>query len=338
MRSLAARAANQLVLSYAGVVVLFTAISLASPGFAAPSHVRTLLIVAAFIGIAAIGQTFVILGGGIDLSVPWTLTGGAVLATAMAQGSNARLVWVAPVILAGGAAVGAINGAGIAVLRISPIVMTLSTNVVLQGLLLLATHGFPPPRAPQALITVATGRVGPIPYLLLLWLVLACVAVVVERRTTFGRHVYAIGSNRVVAALSGIAVLRTEIASYAISGASAALAGVLLTGYARQSYLGMGNPYLFTTIAAVAIGGTSILGGSGSYLGTAAGALVLTILTGLLPILKLDDGALEIIYGIAILATVSLTAPPVRAFLERRVQRGSPPPTKEGARAWPASP
>ena len=84
---------------------------------------------------------------------------------------------------------------------------------------------------------------------------------------------------------------RTTITTYAISGATAALAGILLDGYARQSYLGMGDPFLFTSIAAVAIGGASILGGTGSYLGTIAGALVLTILTGLLPILQLDSGA-----------------------------------------------
>ncbi len=150
--------------------------------------------------------------------------------------------------------------------------------------------------------------------MLLVWVVLAAIVVVVERRTAFGRYLYAVGSNRTVATLSGVPVARTTITAYAISGVTAALAGILLTGYAKQSYLGMGNPYLFTSIAAVAIGGASILGGTGSYLGTIAGALVLTILTGLLPIFRLDSGALQVIYGAVILVTVSLAAPSVRAL------------------------
>ena len=129
--------------------------------------------------------------------------------------------------------------------------------------------------------------------MLLLWVVLAAIVVVVERRTAFGRYLYALGSNRTVATLSGVPVVRTTITAYAISGMTAALAGILLTGYSRQAYLGMGDPYLFTSIAAVAIGGASILGGTGSYLGTIAGALVLTILTGVLPIFRLDAGALQ---------------------------------------------
>src|SRR5690606_37035704 len=106
--------------------------------------------------------------------------------------------------------------------------------------------------------------------------------------------------------------------TYVVSGMGAALAGMLLAGYAKQSYLGMGDPYLFTSIAAVAIGGASILGGSGSYLGTIAGALVLTVLTGLLPVFRFDSGALKVIYGAVILAAVALGAPRITAWLRRQ--------------------
>ena len=102
--------------------------------------------------------------------------------------------------------------------------------------------------------------------------------------------------------------MRTTILAYTLSGFTAALAGMLLTGYTAQAYLGMGDPYLFTSIAAVAIGGASILGGSGHYIGTIAGAFVLTILTGLLPALNLSNGALLIVYGAVILITVSLAS------------------------------
>jgi ribose transport system permease protein len=309
---------SPILLAYLAAFILFLAVSLYSPGFANPAHVATLITLASFIGIVAIGQTLVIVGGGIDLSVPWILNSAAILVTALAHGQNLPLVWIVPLILLFGCAVGVINGIGIALLRVPPIVMTMSVNVITQGLLLIVTRGFPPPLAPKALTFIAAGKLGPVPVMLLVWVVLAVILVVIERRTTFGRFLYAVGSNRTVAALSGVPIVRTTITAYALSGTTAALAGILLCGYSRQAYLGMGDPYLFTSIAAVAIGGASILGGTGSYLGTIAGALVLTILTGVLPIFRLDIGALRIIYGLVILVTVTISAPALRELRSRR--------------------
>ena len=306
------------VLAYAAAVLLFLVVSLYSPGFANPAHVGTLVTLAAFIGIVAIGQTIVIIGGGIDLSVPWIMNSAAILVTALAHGQNWPLAWIVPLVLLCGLAVGVFNGIGVAFLRVPPIVMTMSVNVITQGLLLIVTRGFPPPLAPPALTFIAAGKLGPVPVMLVVWVVLAALVVLVERRTAFGRYLYAIGSSRSVATLSGVPVARTTLTAYAISGLTAALAGILLTGYSRQAYLGMGDPYLFTSIAAVAIGGVSILGGTGSYLGTIAGALVLTILTGVLPIFRLDAGALRIIYGLVILVTVFMSAPPLRELFRRR--------------------
>ena len=143
-------------------------------------------------------------------------------------------------------------------------------------------------------------------------------------KTAFGRQLYAVGTSATVAEFSGVPILRTTVLAYMLSGFTAALAGMLLTGYTAQAYLGMGDPYLFTSIAAVAIGGASILGGSGHYIGTIAGAFVLTILTGLLPALNLSTGALLIVYGAVILITVSLAsesfsewAGPIRAVFRR---------------------
>jgi ribose transport system permease protein len=120
-------------------------------------------------------------------------------------------------------------------------------------------------------------------------------------------------------AISGeAAALSITITASALSGVTAALAGILLCGYSRRAYLGMGDPYLFTSIAAVAIGGASILGGTGSYLGTIAGALVLTVLNDVLPIFRLDVGALKIIYGLVILLAVFIAAPSLRELLQRR--------------------
>ncbi len=309
---------SPILLAYGAALLLFVLVSLYSPGFANPAHVATLITLASFIGIVAIGQTMVIVGGGIDLSVPWILNSAALLATGLAHGQNWPLLWIVPLILAAGCAIGVINGIGIALLRVPPIVMTMAVNVITQGLLLIVTRGFPPPPAPQALTVIAAGKLGPVPVMLLVWVVLAAIVVLIERRTAFGRYLYAMGSSRTVATLSGVPVVRTTITAYAISGVTAALAGMLLAGYSRQAYLGMGDPYLFTSIAAVAIGGVSILGGTGSYLGTVAGALVLTILTGVLPIFRLDIGALRIIYGLVILVTVFIAATSLRELLSSR--------------------
>lgn len=310
---------SPVALAYAAALLLFAAVSLYSPGFANPSHVATLVTLASFIGIVAIGQTVVIVGGGIDLSVPWILNSAAILVTALARGQNLPLIWLVPLVLVLGCAIGVVNGIGIALLRVPPIVMTMSVNVITQGLLLIVTRGFPPPTAPPALTFVAAGKIGPyLPVMLIVWLALALVMVVVERRTAFARYLYALGSNRTVATLSGVPVTRTIVTAYALSGTTAALAGILLTGYSRQAYLGMGDPYLFTSIAAVAIGGASILGGTGSYVGTIAGALVLTILNGVLPIFRLDAGALRIIYGLVILLAVFIAAPSLRSLFKRR--------------------
>jgi ribose transport system permease protein len=297
---------RSILLAYVGALAIFVVTSIFSPGFASESHVRVLLIEASFIGIVALGQTFVILGGGIDLTVPWTLNGAAILVSLFADGRNEPLVWAIPLVLALGAAVGLCNGLGIAVLGINPIIMTLGANVILFGAVLGYTHGSPPAPAPSHVEYLATGRLGPVPVNTLIWASLAAIATIVLTWSAFGRHLYALGTNRTVAQFSGIAVSRITISTYVISGITGAFAGILLTGYTGQAYLGMGDPFLFSSVAAVAIGGASILGGSGHYLGTVAGALILTVLAGLLPILNLNEAARQVIYGAVILVTVAL--------------------------------
>ena len=294
------------VLAYAGMIVLLLLTSLVSPGFLAPSHLRSLTVLAAFTGLVALGQTLVIIGGGIDLSVPWVLNSAAVLVTLMAGGQNGPLLYAVPLVLIGGALVGAFNGLGIALLGVPPIIMTLGVNVILQGAILVYTGGAPTATAPPAIQAVAVGHLGPIPTILIVWAVLAAAVAVLLSKSAYGRYLYAIGTSVTVAEYSGVPTLRTIVITYMLSGCTAALAGVLLTGYTAQAYLGMGDPYLFTSIAAVAIGGAAITGGTGHYIGTIAGAFVLTILTGLLPALNLSNGALLVVYGTVILITVSL--------------------------------
>lgn len=300
-------ARNRLIfLAYVGMVVLLLITALFSPGFLSESNLRSTIVLAAFVGIVALGQTFVIIGGGIDLSIPWVLNSAAVLMTLLCGAQDLPLLWVAPLLLCGAASIGLINGVGVAVFGVPPIIMTLAANVILQGLVLVYTGGSPTPSAPALIKFLAVGRIGPVPVIALIWVGLALGASVLLSKAAFGRHLYALGTSATVAAFSGVPTVRTTILTYVGSAVTAALAGMLLTGYSGQAYLGMGDSYLFTSIAAVAIGGASILGGSGHYLGTIAGALVLTILTGLLPALNLSSGALLVVYGAVILVTVSI--------------------------------
>jgi ribose transport system permease protein len=297
-----------ILLAYAMAIALFLGTAIFASGFGTWSHTKVMLVQACFIGIVGLGQTFVVLGGGVDLSVPWMLNASATLLTLWGDGSDGNLVWVLPAIAVIALAVGLLNGFGVAVLGVSPIIMTLGVNGVLQGALLLVTNGGQSPSAPPAVVSLATGSVLGVPSLVLIWIALAALAWLGLSRTTYGRRLYAVGTNARVAYLSGVRVTRVTVLSYVVSALASALAGVLLTGYVGEAYLGMGDVYLFSSVAAVVIGGASILGGRGHYAGTVAGALILTLLASLLPILNLEPAALQVVYGVAILLTVGLAS------------------------------
>ena len=293
-------------LAYIIALVMFLVVTAYTPGFASPNHVRVLLIEASFIGLVGLGQTFVVLGGGVDLSIPWTLNAVAILVTVFADGQDSRLLWALPLVLVLAALVGLANGVGVAVFGVSPIIMTLGMNVIVEGALLIYMGSNQPQNSPAFITNLAIHRLGPIPYDTIFWAAITALATILLTWTTFGRRLYAVGTSPTVTQFSGINVVPVIVASYVISAVCAGLAGVVMAGYYDQAYLGMGDPYLFASVAAVAIGGAPITGGSGHYLGTVAGALILTLLAGLLPILNLAQGWLNIIYGLAILATVGL--------------------------------
>jgi ribose transport system permease protein len=293
---------------YLLVLLLAGAGEIVSRGFLRVNHIDELVISGGFIALVGLGQTFVILTGGVDLSIPWVLNASAIYLTLWANGDSAKMVWIVPALLAGAAVVGAVNGIGVAFLRVPPIIMTLGMSGVVEGALLLSTNGGSGTNAPNAAVYLATHRWGPMPVLAVLWLAVLLVATVVLSATPFGRRLYATGLNQRVATFAGVNVQFVTVAVYMISAVAAALAGIALAGYVGQSYLGMGDPYLFASVAAVAIGGTSILGGSGNFVGTTAGALALAVLAALLPILHLQPAALEIVYGCVILGAVMLSS------------------------------
>jgi ribose transport system permease protein len=291
-----------LLIGYAFILVLLVAAGIMSPGFVKPGNLSQQLALASYMGVVAAGQTLVILTGGIDLSVSWTLNFAAILLTRITGGSDENLALAITAALAAGAAVGLINGLGIAYLRIPPLVMTLGMNVLMQGVVLVYTNGSPQGAAPPFVKFMATGQLFEIiPVVVIVWAIVAALVILLLRRTVLGRQIYTVGNNHVAAYLSGVAPARVLVAVYVISGLLAAFTGILLTGYSFQSYLGMGENYILPPIAAVVIGGTSILGGAGGYTGTIAGAIIVVLLQSTLAIAQVPQAGRNILYGLIIL-------------------------------------
>ena len=293
----------QTALAYAVAVVLYLIAIAISPEFASLGQLSAILTLAAFLGIVSIGQTLVILVFGIDLSVGAIITLTNLVTAAYIDGSNARTLTAVPLMLAIGAAVGLFNGLGIRYLRVPDLVMTLATLSIVTGIALLYSGGSPTGVSSELLITLATGRLGGIlPWSFIIWVIFAALTIFALRNTTFGRHVYAVGLNRRTSRFSGIPVGRTVVLLYMMSGMTAATVGLLLTGFTGSSFFGVGDPYLLGSIAAVVVGGTSIFGGRGGYVGTIAGAIIITLLTSILRVVNIAEAGREIVYGLVILA------------------------------------
>lgn len=269
------------------------------PRFLSLDYLLQQLQVASFLGVLALGATVVILLGHIDLSVPWVLGGAAIISTALVGTDSAMLSASAvPAALLFGVLVGIINGVGVAVFRIPSMVWTLAVNSMLLGVAVLNTGGFSPRGvASPLMIEAATGTIAGIPFAFLLWMAVAVILGLFFARTGFGRYLSSIGYNEKATFLSGVSTPSVIFAAFMIAGACSALGGVLLAGYANQAYQSMGDPFLLPTIAAVVIGGTSILGGRGSLVGTIGGVLFITILTSILSVFQISEAWRNIIFG-----------------------------------------
>ncbi len=275
-----------------------------SPGFAGPGQIVRLLTIAALLGIVAAGQNLVILGGreGIDLSVGAVISLGAVIAGNIMQGDNAMVL---PAILGTafvGGGIGVINGLGVTLLRIPPLVMTLGMLGVVQGALVAITRGIPSGNAAPVLSAFITRPliIG-IPGILFIWAGLGFFMAWLLKRTAFGFRIYAIGTNERAAALTGVSIGRMRIALFGMSGFFAGLTGVFVLGYTGNSFIGVGDQYMLPSIIAVVLGGTPLSGGQGAYTGTMAGAFLLVVLQSILITLQMEEFGRQIVFGMTLL-------------------------------------
>jgi ribose transport system permease protein len=285
------------------IVVLLLGGALYSRNFLSLDYLLQQLQVASFLGVIATGVMLVILLGHIDLSIPWVVTTGGMMSTAAAGHGGMAGALAIPFAIGCGLGIGLINGIGVAYLRVPSMIFTLAINAIAQGLMVVHTSGFAPQEhATPTMHFIAVERsILGIPNAVWMWAAIGGSTAVLLRRTTFGRRVYGIGNSERAVFLSRGNVDRVVVACFAIAGACSAFAGVLLAGYSTKAYQAMGDPYLLPAIAAVVLGGTSILGGRGTYLGTVAGVVLMTLLQSILSIVQVPEAARQVIYGVVII-------------------------------------
>jgi ribose transport system permease protein len=276
-------------------------IQLARPGTISATWLSNMVMFAAPLGIMAGGQTLVMLIGGIDLSVASVATAAAyAMATHSSLGGAAAVVYGLGV----GVAVGLLNGVGIALLRVQPLVMTLGTGLMTVGMLVVYSQKMMAagPHVPEFIDALGAGKMfGIAPNSMFIWAPIALAIIFALRGTGYGRLLYATGDNRDACELSGIRVWQVVLVTYLICSILAAVAGLIIVGAVDAANLSLADTYLLPSIAAVIIGGTSIFGGRGGYAGAIIGALILTVLNSILTLLDVPEPVRQILYGAIIL-------------------------------------
>lgn len=304
--------------AFIGLIVLLALVVISSftiKGFLSEANVKAILLFAAFLGIACVGQTLVALMGGLDLSIPFVI-GAANIGLLYLIGLGVPSPVAAGMVLAIGAGFGFLNGVLSYKLQGQALIMTLGTGFAIAGLAQIITSigsafsgnvfgTVPGWLANLAAMNGRTFGLG-VPPTILLWIAIAVIVVIGLRYSAYGRYIYALGGNRRSAKLIGVSEFKYWTLAYTLSGFFAALTGSLLLGWSGGGFIGSGDQYLFTTLAAVVIGGTSLLGGYGGYGFTVIGVLVLQVLTSFLIGIGLKYEWQQFIFGLLILPMVAL--------------------------------
>jgi ribose transport system permease protein len=304
--------------AFIGLIVLVALIVISAftiKGFLAPTNIKAVLLFASFLGIACVGQTLVALMGGLDLSIPFIIgTSNIGLLYLIGLGVPPWLAFLMVIAIGGG--IGFLNGVLTYRLQGQALILTLGMGFAVAGLVQILTSigsafsgnvfGTVPPWLQNLAAMNGTTFGLAVPPTILLWILISVLVVLGLRYSAFGRYIYAIGGNRRSARLIGVSEFNYWTLAYTLSGSFAALTGALLLGWSGGGFIGVGDPYLFTTIAAVVIGGTSLAGGYGGYGFTVIGVLVLQVLSSFLIGIGLKYEWQQFIFGLLILPMVAL--------------------------------
>ena len=288
------------------VALLLLAMKALNPSGDFTSQVTAVLVTSIFLMVASFGQGLAILLGGIDLSIGIVMGIAGMMVAGLTTGHDDALFYAVPATLACCAAIGIVNGIGIALCNVPPFIMTLSSATAFFGVALGVTAGSAQQPVAPALQLLMSGRWHGVPLPVFLIAAFLVVAMILQNGTAEGRKLYAIGSSPGAARVLGLPIAPLTIMVYGISGLCAGIAGLLLAGYSSSATLDMGDAYLMPTIAAVVIGGGRVTGGKGLYLGTFAGALFLSALETIITVLSLSQGLRDIIQGTIIVVALML--------------------------------
>jgi ribose transport system permease protein len=299
------------------LAALFAVASLHISGFVSGANIKSMLVFAAFLGLASVGQTLVALLGGLDLSIPFVIGSSNVgLLYLLGLGLPSPIAVI--LILLFGWAIGLLNGLLSFRLQAQALIVTLGVGFAVSGGVQILTSlgtefaGNVFGQVPAWLTNLAamngeTFGLG-FPPVILIWIVVAIALIYGLKNSFYGRYLYALGGNRTSAQRISVSERRYWIGAFSVSGFSSALTGSLLLGWSGGGFIGVGEPYMFTTLTAVVIGGTSLLGGQGGYGFTVIGVLVLQVLTSFLVGIGLKFEWQQFIYGLLILPMVALYA------------------------------
>jgi ribose/xylose/arabinose/galactoside ABC-type transport system permease subunit len=286
---------------YGALAILVVVVAFLEPTLISERELTLTLRQVSVVGLLAVGQTIVMLTGGIDLSVGSVVAVVNWVSVSVLDGSDSRNVEAIALCLGIGVAVGLLNGIGIAIFHVPPFVMTLGTLFAVVAAGQWYTNGVTTGAASDFLIHVGQDAVGPIPIAFLVFGGVALVVHIVLVMTPYGRRVYSIGANARAARLAGVNTQRVLITCYALSGLAAAIGGLLLSGYIEMGATTSGRGLELESIAAVVIGGTALSGGRGSVIASVGGVLFLGLLFNLLVVLDIEQSGRLIVQGSAIL-------------------------------------
>ncbi len=299
------RIALQRLLPFLSLIILFIALTLASPNFFTSTNLSSVVRQTAVINIMALGMTMIMINGGIDLSVGAILAMGGLLGT-MAMESGMSIPMGVLVGILTGLGCGLANGLMITHLRVQPFIVTLGTLGIFRGITLIISNGLPVHRIPEQFSYLGEGNLLGVPFVL--WILVGCALVthVILEHTRLGRYTFAIGSNREAAVYAGIPVSFHTTAVYAIGGMLTGLAGMIEASRLMTGQPTAGQGYELQAIAAVVIGGGSLQGGEGSVVGTLVGAFIMGLLSNGSDLLGVSPYLQQAIIGAVIILAVTL--------------------------------
>ncbi|MDU4324273.1 MAG: ribose ABC transporter permease [Clostridium celatum] len=291
--------------SLIGLVLLCVVITFVSPAFMTLSNITNVFTQVSTNAIIAVGMTFVILTGGIDLSVGSTVAiSGAFAASIIKSTNNVFLAVLAAGIV--GIVIGLINGLLISKGKLQAFIATLATMTIFRGATLVFTNGTPISKLPENFVNIGNGKLGFIPIPVIITVIVLVIAIYVLTQTRFGRYLYALGGNEDSARLSGINTTKIKTLVYVISGFASSIAGVIIASRIGSASPNAGTGFELDAIAAVVIGGTSLAGGEGRITGTLIGALIIGVLNNGLNLMNVSPFYQSIVKGLVILIAVLL--------------------------------